>query len=217
MAFPYSALWLLLAFFARLLLKDNKNTTSPDREEGEKETRGIDRVLSKIGRTWSPEALQEVLRFEEGAWEEEEAGALLRAYHRQHALLMGIAQGDARAKERAAGEIRRRLGERPSMQRKGAVRSVFAWVLEQQPDLERLFREGPGFDGFSDGEERGVPPRGYASPKEDLFAACTNRAEIKKRFRRLSMLNHPDRGGSEAAMKAILAQYEAALQRAGVR
>lgn len=37
--------------------------------------------------------------------------------------------------------------------------------------------------------------------------------ELKKAYRRLIMANHPDKGGSEAAMKAINAEYERLFER----
>jgi curved DNA-binding protein CbpA len=41
---------------------------------------------------------------------------------------------------------------------------------------------------------------------------CSTLPEVKKRFRRLAFLNHPDRGGSSAAMQEILRQYEEAVE-----
>lgn len=41
------------------------------------------------------------------------------------------------------------------------------------------------------------------------FTACTTLDELKKEYRRLAMANHPDRGGDEATMKAINAEYDA--------
>ena len=35
------------------------------------------------------------------------------------------------------------------------------------------------------------------------FTNCRILDELKKEFRRLAMLNHPDRGGDEETMKAI--------------
>ena len=41
------------------------------------------------------------------------------------------------------------------------------------------------------------------------FTTCTTLDELKKEYRRLAMANHPDRGGDEATMKAINAEYDA--------
>lgn len=41
------------------------------------------------------------------------------------------------------------------------------------------------------------------------FTNCTTLDELKKEYRRLAMLNHPDRGGDEETMKAINNEYDA--------
>lgn len=41
------------------------------------------------------------------------------------------------------------------------------------------------------------------------FASCRTLDELKKEYRRLAMLNHPDRGGDEETMKAINNEYDA--------
>lgn len=41
------------------------------------------------------------------------------------------------------------------------------------------------------------------------FAQCKNLEELKKEFRRLAMLHHPDRGGDAEIMKAINNEYDA--------
>lgn len=42
-----------------------------------------------------------------------------------------------------------------------------------------------------------------------FFTNCTTLDELKKEFRRLCMIHHPDRGGDTATMAAINAEYEA--------
>lgn len=41
------------------------------------------------------------------------------------------------------------------------------------------------------------------------FTTCTTLGELKKEFRRLAMLHHPDHGGDTETMKAINAEYDA--------
>nr|DAU64054.1 MAG TPA: DnaJ-like protein [Caudoviricetes sp.] len=41
------------------------------------------------------------------------------------------------------------------------------------------------------------------------FTTCTTLDELKKEFRRLAMLHHPDHGGDTETMKAINAEYDA--------
>lgn len=51
------------------------------------------------------------------------------------------------------------------------------------------------------------------SKKKGLFAECLTEKELKARFRRLAFLNHPDKGGSPAAMREIIRQYDQAMLR----
>lgn len=45
------------------------------------------------------------------------------------------------------------------------------------------------------------------------FANCDTLDALKKEFRRLCMIHHPDRGGDTATMAAINAEYEALFRR----
>jgi curved DNA-binding protein CbpA len=44
--------------------------------------------------------------------------------------------------------------------------------------------------------------------KINYFKDCTSLAEVKKRYKELAMLHHPDRGGETAIMQEINNQYE---------
>ena len=44
------------------------------------------------------------------------------------------------------------------------------------------------------------------------FAQCKNLEELKKEFRRLAMIHHPDRGGDVETMKQINADHDAAFE-----
>ncbi len=44
--------------------------------------------------------------------------------------------------------------------------------------------------------------------KSNFFKDCTSLAEVKKRYKELAMLHHPDRGGDTATMQEINNQYE---------
>ncbi len=48
----------------------------------------------------------------------------------------------------------------------------------------------------------------------DWFKDCSTVEQIKKLFRELAMLHHPDHGGDTATMQAINAAYQVALKRA---
>lgn len=45
------------------------------------------------------------------------------------------------------------------------------------------------------------------------FAACTTLDELKKEYRRLAMIHHPDHGGDTATMQAINGEYAEAFAR----
>jgi hypothetical protein len=44
--------------------------------------------------------------------------------------------------------------------------------------------------------------------KIDFFKNCTSLDEVKKRYKELALLHHPDRGGDTATMQKINAEYE---------
>ncbi len=45
------------------------------------------------------------------------------------------------------------------------------------------------------------------------FQNCRTIEELKKEYRRLAQINHPDNGGNPEKMKAINAEYEKAFNR----
>lgn len=45
------------------------------------------------------------------------------------------------------------------------------------------------------------------------FSNCNTVAEIKKQYRQLAMINHPDKGGSTETMQAINSEYQYSLNR----
>mgnify|MGYP001219769447 CR=1 FL=1 len=44
--------------------------------------------------------------------------------------------------------------------------------------------------------------------KTNFFANCTSLEEVKRRYKELAMLHHPDRGGKTETMQQINAEYE---------
>ena len=52
--------------------------------------------------------------------------------------------------------------------------------------------------------------KGEANMK--YFAHCTTLEELKKEYRRLAKIHHPDVGGDTETMKAINAEYDAAVE-----
>lgn len=47
----------------------------------------------------------------------------------------------------------------------------------------------------------------------DYFANCRTLADLKREYRRLVLLHHPDRGGDTATMQAINAEHDAVFER----
>lgn len=48
--------------------------------------------------------------------------------------------------------------------------------------------------------------------KTDYFLSCRSLEEVKRKYKELALLHHPDRGGDTATMQEINAQYEAILK-----
>lgn len=47
---------------------------------------------------------------------------------------------------------------------------------------------------------------------KNYFKDCTTLQEVKKKFKELALLHHPDRGGDTATMQAINAEYESIIK-----
>jgi len=56
-----------------------------------------------------------------------------------------------------------------------------------------------------------IKKHGGIKKMKKYFENCNNLDEVKKEYRRLAKLNHPDIGGSEATMKDINSQYDQAI------
>lgn len=54
----------------------------------------------------------------------------------------------------------------------------------------------------------GVYFRQAREERKMFFKNCNNLEELKKEYRRLILLHHPDRGGNEETMKQVNAEYE---------
>lgn len=47
--------------------------------------------------------------------------------------------------------------------------------------------------------------------RTSYFSDCKNLADVKKRYKELAMLHHPDKGGNTATMQEINAEYKAVI------
>lgn len=60
---------------------------------------------------------------------------------------------------------------------------------------------------------KGAKFRSLKEKNEKIFSNISTLEELKKKYRKLSHANHPDHGGSPAAMKRLNELYEQALER----
>lgn len=63
-------------------------------------------------------------------------------------------------------------------------------------------------------QDRGAPRRQLKGDnKMKYFQNCSTIEELKKEYRRLALINHPDNGGNPETMKTINAEYETVFNR----
>lgn len=137
---------------------------------------------------------------------------LNQAITQQHKMLEDFFQGYRYAVERVRVILYHQLEQCRSLEDFIALRTSCSQAIEASTVIANLFENY--YMWFSRRKSRTKETRkNPRSKKKDLFSKCTTEEEIKRRFRRLAFLNHPDRGGKEAAMKEVLKQYEEALER----
>lgn len=103
---------------------------------------------------------------------------------------------------------------------------VIGWAYRQyKKDKEEKRQEQPWQDGAGEAPKSEPEADNYhthtdqkqehkkTNSKKDLFASCSTIDELNKRFRILARANHPDTGGSHAAMREVNRQYKAAMDR----
>lgn len=125
---------------------------------------------------------------------------LTEAYTRQLKLLDQFEKGEEEAIERVKNVLIDRIHQCKSQQMLDSVRNQFSLLVAKIPEWEALFHL-PRLK-FNSNAKRS---------SKNLFEHCLTVEEVKKRFRRLAFLNHPDKGGCDKAMREIVRQYECAL------
>lgn len=158
----------------------------------------IKRALDRIRAAWDFDELKTVF-YQEAHRFPHMQQTLYHAYLKQQRILQGLALEDPWAYNEVRAYIRERMAHcrTPEM------------VYELRLDLDLLLKRHPTFnDMFTRPHQKAQA----STPKKRLFSMCNSIPEVKKRFRKLAFLNHPDRGGSSAAMQEILRQYEEALE-----
>lgn len=160
----------------------------------------IQRALDRLRTTWDFEELKKVFYQELHRFPHSHQ-MLYHEYLNQQRLLQGLALEEAWAYNYVRQYIRERLSQCRTQQMVQTLYNQLSELLRRHPAFEEMFiRQQP---------RQKVQA---STPKKRLFSMCSNIPEIKKRFRKLAFLNHPDRGGSSAAMQEILRQYEEALE-----
>jgi|GEM_PF-5348412 len=153
--------------------------------------------IKRIEESWSPEQLNSVFFQEVCKWPQYEP-FLTQAYQLQKEILLGILSNNSYHIQIVREKILASIKLAKSAYEIQMLKFSLRWVLQKIPHFNLLFNSPT-----------------YSSPKKskDLFGCCKTIGEVKRRLRRLALLNHPDKGGSEAAMKEILKQYEETLSK----
>lgn len=155
------------------------------------------RALDRLRTTWDFDELKEVF-YQEAQNFPHVQQMLYNAYINQQRILQGLALEEQWAYKEVRHLMQEKLSHCHSQEMLDYVHSQFETLLKRHPSLNDMFYRP---------HKRKAP-----STKKRLFSSCHSIPDIKKRFRKLAFLNHPDRGGSSAAMQEILRQYEEALE-----
>lgn len=191
---PFWLLFVIAAIWR--IFKDAKAAPKTESTRGD-----IQQAIRRIFNTWDMHSLKVAFYREVDQFPEYEFD-LARAYRAQMQLLMDFVEGDFAARDQIKRAIASKLSTCSSLQSLECVKREFAWVLHVAPEWRKLFEN----------QHHKLRLKQMQGRKKSLFSQCQSLDEVKKRFRRLAFLNHPDRGGSSAAMKEINRQYEEIIQ-----
>jgi hypothetical protein len=162
----------------------------------------VQNSIKRFYATWHIPALQQVMYQEIEKFPEYEA-ILFKAYSEQLALLKALAARHSMAIKKTKEIIREQLSSCHSDESLNRLARQFEWIFKVVPELK---------EGFDAHRMKMYARKTRKATFANLFEKCQTREEIKKRFRRLALLNHPDKGGSKAAMSEIIRQYEESLK-----
>jgi hypothetical protein len=130
---------------------------------------------------------------------------LSQAYHEQLELLKGLENRCPLAIRIALERIRTILRDCNNVGAIQYLKNQLGSLIDKIPELKAEF------DRLEFGWKTKATNQGQH--RKPLFQGCQNLGDLKKRFRKLALQNHPDHGGSPAAMKEILKQYEESQRR----
>lgn len=174
--------------------------------------------MNRIYSSWDFDTLKETAQREIHKFPKHQAW-IMHAYNQQHKFLSDFHNGYRYAVERVKAIVHHQLEQCRSIEEFQALQNAFGDMIQVSPQLSNLFenyrlwfyRHEADSSEYSKSSRFKETRRTQRNKKKDLFSKCSSLDEVKQRFRRLAFLNHPDRGGKEAAMKEVLRQYEEAL------
>lgn len=176
----------------------------------------LQRHLDGLQDIWDPDRLKDFFALTIEKWKGFKT-EISDYFLPRFAFLQNISNQDPNVLRSAGDAILRMLAQDFSSVNQNRVKIHFSWVLEQAPFLNMLFSENGqknNSDGQSEQESRDEEfVKNHKRDMRNLFGECNSLQQVKKRFRKLALLNHPDHGGKEKAMKEILKQYKEALDR----
>lgn len=155
--------------------------------------------IQQLYSTWHPPTLKFLFNREIQKFPHYEP-FLTEAYARQLKLLDNFEKGEEEAINHIKTLLMDRIAQCQSQQMLDSLRNQFSLLVAKIPEWEALFHL-PRLK-FNSNSKRS---------SKNLFEHCLTVEEVKKRFRRLAFLNHPDKGGCDKAMREIVRQYECAL------
>lgn len=138
---------------------------------------------------------------------------LTQAANKQYQFLQAFYNGNRFADARVKATVFAHLQSCDNLETFYALEQIFSSIIEHSPGIAQMFAHCRNKFSTSSNFNRNSYKKQYGSSSKvkNLFDKCTSLDEVKQRFRRLAFLNHPDRGGKEAAMKEVLRQYQEAL------
>lgn len=160
--------------------------------------------LDRFYATWDVSILR-VLMFREMEKFPQYEAWLSFAYNEQLELLLGIERESPTSIKLVKERLKKTIDQCHSNASLSLLQNQAGWILKIVPELAKAF------------ETRRLKLLINKTNKtkranKNLFKNCQSKDEVKRRFRRLAFLNHPDRGGDSKAMIEVIRQYEEAIK-----
>lgn len=201
---------LIFYYFLRSPLKSTHDTFESDEVRQQ-----LQSSMNRIFSSWSFHTLKRNVEIEIKRFPKYEA-LLTHAFQQQYKFLQDFENGYRYAVERVKAIVHHQLEQCRNIEDYNLLKMAYAHMIEISPPIENLFENYRLWfyrnESTTESQRKKEPRKHHRTQKKkDLFSKCNSLDEVKQRFRRLAFLNHPDRGGKEAAMREVLRQYEEAL------